>query len=253
MLSLTSVIPTQAAQHQNGSAYLWWNGIQLRYDSSVTQSIELKELSPQMYWSSAWHWANAPDGGYGGIQTLGHLGNNVFVDIATFSIWNAKEGIPGEGANCLPFGGEGDGYSCRLPMDLVADNTYTITYSVDKSRGLDWWKATITDKKKSETRLIGTIHAPKRKLASQDWYNFIEYWGEPVPCDSVGAATARFYTPIPQNKLLKPNLGAFLKATKACVVVAVDAPPLGKPGSVLMRFGGNDQSPSTFKERKKGE
>ena len=231
-----------------GSAAIWWRGTEiLSTTSSITQSIEIYELSPQTYWSAAWHWKNAPDGGYGGVQTLGHLGNNVWTDIATFSIWNADRGVPGDGANCLSFGGEGDGYSCRLPINLEAGNTYTISYSIDTARGNDWWQAKISDKKSGVTKLIGSIKAPQSNLVSQDYYNFIEYWGPPVDCNAVGPASAKFYNPISSNPNIKITYGDFTKWPQACVNAEVDAPPMNmnKSGNPTIRFGGPYQAPST--------
>lgn len=235
-------------QHQNGSAYFWWSGNILRSDSAISQSIKIYQLSPQMYWSTAWHWANAKDGGYGGLQTQGLVGNGVIADIATFSIWNATEGIPGPGANCLPFGGEGVGFSCRLPIDLVANRIYTMSYSLNDKKTHRWWTAKVTDEENKKVYLIGKIKAPKANLRSKTWYNFIEYWGAQVKCEEVGEASAKFYNPVSSNPKVKPTFEKFLKASNYCVNVEADTPKFGEQGNPVMRFGGLNQTPSTIQK-----
>ena len=242
-MSLPSI---SAEQHQWGASYLDWSGARLDENSTVSQIIQPLELSSKMYWEAGWSWDNASDGGYGGIQTKGNLGNGQIVDLAIFSIWNARAAVPGPEAICLPFGGEGIGYSCRIATPMVAGNKYEITFGPDLDRGSKWWKAIIKDFAKGTTRLIGSIEASQTGLKATNWNNFIEYWGEAVPCDAVGLANAKFYVPTSTNPDVEFHSPKFSRPSKPCVNSAGDTPPIGYVGDAIMRFGGQTQSPSTI-------
>ena len=99
---ITEVSSAYAAQQQWGAAYLDWSGALLDSTSSISQVIQPLEISPNTYWEAGWHWDNAPDGGYGGIQSRGVLADGSVSDLAIFSVWNAVAAIPGKGAGCTP-------------------------------------------------------------------------------------------------------------------------------------------------------
>lgn len=244
-LVTTSLAPASAAQHLWGASYLNWSGALLSETSSVSQVIQPLELSSNMYWEAGWVWDNAKDGAYGGIQTNGYLANGQIADLAIFSIWNATSAIPGPDAGCLPFGGEGIGYSCQIATPMVAGNKYEISFSVDVDRGPKWWKATIKDFAKGTTKVIGSIEAPSAGLKTTNWNNFIEYWGQAVPCDAVGMASARFYVPTSNNSDVQFHSPYFSRPTKPCVNSAGDTPPDGYIGDAVIRFGGSSQLTST--------
>ena len=243
--SLYSFSSANAAQHKWGAAYLNWSGARLDSSSTVSQVIQPQVLSANTYWSSGWAWDNISDGGYGGIQSKGILADGQISDLAIFSIWNATKAIPGEGAGCTNFGGEGLGMSCRIPIELVAGNKYKITFGVDLNKGRDWWFATIGDEAIGTTRVIGWIQNTSSDAYAKNWYNFIEYWGQAVPCDAVGEATAKFYVPTSTNPDVEFYNPTFSRPQNPCVMSAADTPPLGTIGDVVMRFGGNYQAPST--------
>lgn len=245
LLALNSPTAT-SAQHAWGASYLDWSGARLDEASSVSQTIQPLEISSRMFWEAGWTWDNAPDGAYGGIQTKGILANGQVSDLAIFSIWNARAAVPGLGAACTPFGGEGIGYSCRLAIPVVAGNKYEITFGLDKERGPNWWKATIKDFANGETRLIGSIESPQSGLRATNWNNFIEYWGEPVACDAVGLASAKFYVPTSTNPAVEFHSPIFSRPSQPCVNSAGDTPPVGFVGDAIIRFGGQSQSPSTM-------
>jgi hypothetical protein len=229
--------PAIAAQHLWGASYLDWSGALLSKDSSVSQVIQPLELSGYMFWEAGWNWDNAPDGGYGGVQTSGITATGKVSDIAIFSIWNGIEAMPGRDAGCLPFDGEGVGYSCRLPIKLNAGSKYKITFSQAKSRGSDWWMAQITQPKRAP-QVIGYIRANTKNLRSSNWNNFIEYWGEQVACEAVGRASARFYRPTSSKKSVRFSKPVFSRPQEACVKSSLDRTNSNNPASVTMRFGG---------------
>jgi hypothetical protein len=234
-----------AGQQQWGAAYLDWSGALLSADSSISQIIQPLEISPNTYWEAGWHWDNVPDGGYGGIQSNGILADGKISDLAIFSIWNGLGAIPGDGAGCTRFGGEGIGYSCRIPITLKAGNKYEISFGVDKVRGPQWWVATIADLTQGTKKVIGSIETNSLNAKASNWNNFIEYWGQAVPCDAVGPASARFYVPTSSNPNVEIFSPVFSRPAQPCVMSAGDTPPPGFIGEAVIRFGGAKQSPST--------
>ena len=244
-LLIPTVSPVNAAQQQWGASYLDWSGALLSVDSTISQIIQPLEVSPQMYWEAGWHWDNVPDGGYGGIQSKGILADGIISDLAIFSIWNGLGAIPGAGAGCTPFGGEGIGYSCRIPITLIAGNKYEISFGVDTARGPQWWIATISDLTKGMRRVIGSIETNSKIAKASNWNNFIEYWGQSVPCDAVGAASAKFYVPTSNNPDVEISSPRFSRPAQPCVMSAGDTPPPGFIGDAVIRFGGSSQEPST--------
>jgi hypothetical protein len=244
-LLIPTVSPANAAQQQWGASYLDWSGALLSADSTISQIIQPLEVSPKMYWEAGWHWDNVPDGGYGGIQSKGLLADGTISDLAIFSIWNGLGAIPGAGAGCTAFGGEGIGYSCRIPITLIAGNKYEISFGVDTTRGPQWWIATISDLTKGTKSVIGSIETNSRIAKASNWNNFIEYWGQSVPCDAVGAASAKFYVPTSNNPDVEIFSPRFSRPAQPCVMSAGDTPPPGFIGDAVIRFGGARQEPST--------
>jgi hypothetical protein len=245
ILTVVGTTPASAAQQQWGASYLDWSGALLSASSTISQVIQPLEISPNMYWEAGWHWDNVPDGGYGGIQSRGILADGTISDLAIFSIWNGIGAIPGTGAGCTPFGGEGIGYSCRIPITLVAGNKYEISFGVDAARGPQWWKATISDLTKGTKNVIGSIETNSLLAKASNWNNFIEYWGQAVPCDAVGAASAKFYVPTSDNPGVEFSSPRFSRPAQPCVMSAGDTPPQGFIGDAVIRFGGARQEPST--------
>jgi len=244
-LFIPAVTPANAAQQQWGASYLDWSGALLSVDSTISQIIQPLEVSPKMYWEAGWHWDNVSDGGYGGIQSKGILADGTISDLAIFSIWNGLGAIAGAGAGCTAFGGEGIGYSCRIPITLIAGNKYEISFGVDAARGPQWWIATISDLTKGTKSVIGSIETNSRIAKASNWNNFIEYWGQSVPCDAVGAASAKFYVPTSNNPGVEISSPRFSRPAQPCVMSAGDTPPPGFIGDAVIRFGGARQEPST--------
>jgi hypothetical protein len=245
LLAASSMVRASADQQQWGASYLDWSGALLSSSSTISQIIQPLEVSPKMYWEAGWHWDNAPDGGYGGIQSKGILADGTISDLAIFSIWNGLGAIPGAGAGCTPFGGEGIGYSCRIPITLIAGNKYEISFGVDTARGPQWWIATISDLAKGTKNVIGSIETNSLIAKASNWNNFIEYWGQAVPCDAVGPASAKFYVPTSSNPNIEIYSPKFSRPAQPCVMSAGDTPPAGFIGDAVIRFGGAQQSPST--------
>jgi hypothetical protein len=246
LIAISNGVPATAAQQQWGAAYLDWDGALLSEKSSMSQIIQPLEISPKMYWEAGWHWDNAKDGGYGGIQSDGILSDGYTIsDLAIFSIWNGLSAIPGAGAGCRKFDWEGIGFTCSIPISLKAGNKYEISYGVDAARGPQWWIGYITDLSDGVKKVIGSIETNSSVAKATNWNNFIEYWGQAVPCDAVGAASAKFYTPTSNNPDIEVSSPRFSRPAQPCAMSAGDTPPQGFIGDAIIRFGGAKQEPST--------
>lgn len=244
-LSVTGGNPAHADQQIGAAAYLDWSGAVLSETSGISQVIEPLEISPFTDWEAGWKWDNAEEGGYGGIHSKGTLADGTVSDLAIFSIRNALGAVPGEGAGCLPFSGEGIGYSCRIPVTLVAGNKYEISFKMDSTRGPKWWIATISDLAKGTKKVIGSIEANTTMAMASNWTNSIEYWGPAVLCDEVGQASAKFYVPTSDNPDIEVFWPRFSRPSNSCVMSAGDTPPRGYIGDAVIRFGGYYQFAST--------
>ena len=218
LLVTLAIQPTvvNATQHNGGISYVSWNSMTLSNKTAISYTIQPKYTPDKTYWSTYWKWDNAELGAYAGIQTLGNYSNKEISDLAIFSIWNSTSYIPGPDSNCLIFGNEGYGASCRVKIDVSENNNYTINVSMDKKIGRDWWKATIFHHETNTQKTIGWIKATHKNLYSTNFMSFIEYWGPAVSCDSVPKADAKFFYPKSHRKI-KPNLIGFFKSPIACV------------------------------------
>ena len=103
-------------------------------------------------------------GMYAGVQTNGNLGNGADIgNVFVFSIWNATSARPAAGSTATPFGGEGVGYSLRMPYNWSIDTPYTIRiYRTQKNPSTNTykWAASITNQKTLQTKVVGEIVAP---------------------------------------------------------------------------------------------
>jgi hypothetical protein len=116
---------------------------------------------------------------------------------------------------------------------------------VDKTRGPQWWIGHITDLSDGVKKVIGSIETNSSVAKATNWNNFIEYWGQAVPCDAVGAASAKFYTPTSNNPDVEVSSPRFSRPAQPCAMSAGDTPPQGFIGDAVIRFGGAKQAPST--------
>ena len=132
-------------------------------------------------------------GGYTGIQTRGYTTHPVG-HLFLFSIWDAEDGIPGDGATCLTFGGEGEGWSCRLPLEWVEGHKYRLHIA---SEGHLWWGACVKDLMTDEEHYIGRIKVPDGwgKLKG-DSSNFTEYFSQVPACADLDWTIAIFDHPV---------------------------------------------------------
>ena len=69
-----------------------------------------------------------------------------------------RRGGRGPGRRSACFGGEGDGWSCRIPYQWVAGEAYGLQVWTD---GGGWWAAKVADERTGEVSDIGRIRVPE--------------------------------------------------------------------------------------------
>ncbi len=101
------------------------------------------------------------NGTYAGLQTDGIINGSAVGKMLLFSVWGATNGISVPGGSGVAFGGEGVGYSERLPYDWQGNNTYLLRiYYKNSTQGSNLWGASLTDMDTNQTRQIGWIYVP---------------------------------------------------------------------------------------------
>ena len=115
-------------------------------------------------------------GGYFGLQTGGVIGAQNVGKILIFSIWNADQAEAGPGAVAQTFGGEGVGYSVRMPFQWSQGISYRFRLEKDGSL---WWKLTVADP------VHGTIYLGRIRI-TQD-----------VPLQPLFAAFTEYFRSLP--------------------------------------------------------
>lgn len=133
--AVATVVPGGLISHQvnaAGSA----NSVQ------VVMTVEAAPPNDSSYfWAQQFFTSRTVDhGGYFGLQTGGVVGNRNVGKMAIFSIWNATAGEAGPGATAQTFGGEGIGYSVRMPFNWQPGVRYQFVLEKD---GAFWWRLTI--------------------------------------------------------------------------------------------------------------
>lgn len=119
--------------------------------------------SSQAYFYSLFvnNFVNASTGAYAGLQTNGSINSQDVGKMLIFSVWGATQGISVPGGTGQPFGGEGTGYSERVPYDWLADHVYNVKiYLSGTSPDGNLWGASVTDLNTSQVQPIGLIYVP---------------------------------------------------------------------------------------------
>lgn len=149
---------------------------------------------------SSWFWAlqfffeNTTQGGYTGLQGNGIIEGQTVGKMAIFSIWDSTESMPGPGATCEMFGGEGVGQSCRLPFEWRENVTYRLEL---EQTSPSWWTLTLHDPSDGSGHEIGTIRTPDGwGLVDPFAAAFAEYYGQVDACDSMPHTVALIHTPL---------------------------------------------------------
>jgi hypothetical protein len=184
IIALSSVVIAQ--QQQNANAYAYWDfGRNANDIENVDQRVWVAKPANGTQWVMLWFWTADPSHG-------GYLGFNTSDDgesQALFSLWNADKAT---GENCHEFGGEGEGWSCRKPLELKSDVIYRLRLVRTKTdnEGV-WWGAWIAQESASGVKTefnLGEIRVKKEMntINGKSIGNFSEYFGHTVEkCSSV--------------------------------------------------------------------
>jgi lysophospholipase L1-like esterase len=147
------------------------------------------------------------DGGYLGLQTNGLMQGSAVGKMAIFSIWQALEAVPGPGAACEQFSGEGTGWSCRLKYNWQAGHRYRLRLWVCcYTAGQEWWGAWVKDMSTGVEHFIGRIRVPLTwKWLEDRSVMWTEFYGPLAQCDDLPLAVARFESITAENGLVRPK------------------------------------------------
>ena len=172
------------SQQQNAYLYSFWNfqGAGTGY-WNVDQQMKIQQRAKATYWAMLWNWTGATYGGYLGLQTNGQRFDGSTGDTAIFSLWNANAS---SGPHCGIFGGEGNGYSCRLAYSFTKGTYYRYRlWRLTPDSGGQWWGAWIENMTTSVDTYIGSIRVSASYTLATGAANFVEYFGTAVPCNMV--------------------------------------------------------------------
>lgn len=178
--------PALAQQQQYANAYAHWDfGADVNDIENVDQTIWIAKSAPASQWVMVWKWTADPShGGYFGFNT-----DAAGQGQALFSLWNADAAA---GASCKEFGGEGVGWSCRMPFELRTDIPYRLRVSRTRvdAEGVWWggWISEMTGAGASKAFYLGEIRVkPEMNLIrGNSIENFSEYYGGVVAqCSAV--------------------------------------------------------------------
>ena len=130
------------------------------------------------------------EAGYFGLQTLGSEPTG---KIAILSIWRAEaaEGPAMSG----PFGGEGTGYTARIPYRWRVGSAYRLWVA---AAGGGWWEAGVVDEASREEERVGRVRVPGGWGGLTDfsimWTE--RYAGSNASCAHIRRSSARFGVPV---------------------------------------------------------
>lgn len=157
----------------------------------VTITVEVSPPDNSSYfWAQQFFTSTTVDhGGYFGIQTGGNIKDEGIVGkMFIFSIWNAVQAEAGPGATAQKFGGEGVGYSVRMPYQWQANTPYRFRLEQDDEF---WWRLTITPPNLPAIYL-GRIRITQ-VVPLQTWFaEFTEYFGTLSACTDLPPTKASF-------------------------------------------------------------
>jgi hypothetical protein len=185
-------LPAQAAQHVNGHLYVYWNWSGSGY-WNVDQHLWVGQKAPATFWAQNWTWTGSSSGGYIGLQTDGTRFDGSRGDTAIFSLWNANGA---SGPSCGTFGGEGVGYSCKLPYAISTGRYYRLRVWRLNADGLgQWWGGWVLDEQTGVETHIGSIRVASAHQLIAPPMNFTEYYGTAVSCDAVPTSVVYWTQP----------------------------------------------------------
>jgi hypothetical protein len=167
------------------------------------EHVVLPEVDPGP--DATYFWAHqfrliGGEGGYIGLQTKGNRADGSLGKMAIFSIWDAVEA---EGPGTTRFGGEGTGWSCRIPYQWQAGRAYGLRVYTP---GGGWWAGLIRDEATGEVHELGGIRVPGHWRNLDSWsVMWTEWYGGPLgSCNDLPYSSVVFGTPTAEAGEVKP-------------------------------------------------
>jgi hypothetical protein len=176
---------------------------------SVLEHVLVPEVDPGP--GSLYFWAHqfrtvGGEGGYIGLQTKGNRADGSLGKMAIFSFWDT---LGAEGPGVVRFGGEGVGWSCRIPYFWEAGRAYRLRVELVDVDGREaWWAASVADVDRGEdSQEFGRICAPAGWGGLGTWsVMWTEYYGPPLArCSDLAYSRVVFSTPSAENGSVAPN------------------------------------------------
>ena len=155
---------------------------------------------------------NEPNVMYAGFQNKGWSGEGWIEKMGIFSVWGAYEGMKEPNGWGTEFGGEGTGYSVRIPFEWNVGTTYRLTIKViDSDSKNNIFAAYLTDLKKNLTKRIGRIPVSKNRGLMFSPISFHEVYmlkNNTIPnkCSEYSSSIVTFTNARANGKKLSPNI-----------------------------------------------
>src|SRR5436189_53215 len=167
----------------------WWPGE--GYDGVEHDLLIEHDPGPETtyFWAHQFRTEHG-EGGYIGLQTKGNRVDGSLGKMAIFSFWNT---LGAEGPAYQRFGGEGEGWSCRIPFAWEAGQAYRLRVeAVDEDASTIMWGAFVDGEE------FGRIRAPVQWGRMGAWsVMWTEYYGGPLArCSDLPYSNVRFSTPV---------------------------------------------------------
>lgn len=162
-------------------------------------TINHEPIENSYYFWAQQFWFISGDGGYLGLQTGGQI-NGLITKIAIFSVWNAldakKENLTGSWAGT--FGGEGTGFSCKIPFNWRQNVQYRLRLikiaNLNTHINSNWWIAFIQEVYTGNEESIGQILLPTQWGGlTMDSNFFVEYFLPVSGCENIPFAQATLH------------------------------------------------------------
>ncbi len=203
LAALLPASPAQAVSSQGTYTDWNWPATSEGY-YNFDHDLRIQRVTPHAtyFWSHQFGFVGG-DGGYIGLQENGVGFNNYRGRLAIFSIWQATAA---SGPACGTFGGEGTGYSCKIPYQWVTNRRYRLrVWSMGSDSAGKWWGAWVMDRSTGVEDYIGSIRVPLPWGGLGSWsIMWTEYWSPITQCSDQPYANAIFYAPTANNLTVKP-------------------------------------------------
>jgi hypothetical protein len=180
----------------------WHLNASNEYDSievDITPTVEEGTATDGYYFANTVYFRNYQGsnfgGAYAGLQTNGYDGSQWVGKMALFSVWDVSTGVPETYGKGTTFGGEGTGFSVRIPYDWQINTSYRLKIYIDQdaSSGDRLWGASLTNLTNGVVTRIGRIYVPASRGKIYGPVTFHERYMGPVDdCSAVKKSQVSF-------------------------------------------------------------